>query len=230
MLGRRCSAEHAPRHRSGKGPAKKRPGANGSRRVCSSMDESVLADADRSRFRSFGTLNDIHPNGLALGKLHDIGPLESGGMDENVLSTFRGRHEAEAFGRIVPFHGTLHFHSRTGRCATARRGAEAAAGRAVSKATTGRSPCSACSGTTAAGWSRGTLVDRQYLGHLTAFLTLTNAYPQGRTRAHRGMAGLVEGIGMQERIALTVGQRHEAKPLFGIEPLDGCVMLGAETR
>ena len=44
-------------------------------------------------------------------------------MHEHILSTFCGRHEAEALGRIVPLNGTLHLHGRATRRTTARSAA-----------------------------------------------------------------------------------------------------------
>ena len=105
-------------------------------------------------------------------------------------------------------HGRRHQTHRPGRTTNTRTDASATAG----------------------GRGCGGLINREDFRDLTALLSLADAHAQGCPRADRIMAGLIECVGVQERVARTVGQRHEAKPLFGIEPLDGCVVLGAETR
>jgi hypothetical protein len=42
------------------------------------------------------------------------------------------------------------------------------------------------------------------------------------------MAGGVQGVGVQKRIARSIGQRNEAEALFRVEPLDRCIVLGPE--
>ena len=62
------------------------------------------------------------------------------------------------------------------------------------------------------------------------FLALADPHPQGCPWTDGIMAGLIESVGMQKCITRAIGQRHEAEPLFRVEPLDSRVVLGAEAR
>ena len=62
-----------------------------------------------------------------------------------------------------------------------------------------------------------------------SLLSLTYSHPQSCAWANGIVAGLVERVGVQERIARTVRQCHEAEPFFRVEPLHGRIVLGAES-
>jgi len=197
---------------------------------------SVVADS-RS-LGALGALDDVHHHDLSLVELGDAGPLQSGGMDKHVLAAFHRRDKAEALRRVVPLHRALHFDGRTGgRTATRRATGAATESTAISTTaetatiTTAHRATRRATGTTSATAGRrrrGTLVDRKHLGHLPALLALADADAQRCARTDRGMAALIQGIGVEECVTGTVGQRHEAEPLLGVEPLDGCIMLWPE--
>jgi hypothetical protein len=73
----------------------------------------LVQDLDRSGLGPFLTLADLHPHTLTFRQLTQSAPIESRGMNEDVLSTTILRYETEPLFDVVPFDRTETFLCRS---------------------------------------------------------------------------------------------------------------------
>src|SRR5271165_2802304 len=158
------------------------------------------SDRQRNRLTALRRVDDAHIDLLALGEMGNAGRLEDRYVDEHVLAAVFARNEAETLDAVEPldFAGDRNGCRRIrGNAPRSRRIAERAL-RALDD--TGR-------------------VDFEHPRHLGALGAGADLDAQFRAGGHRLVPGVLQRIGVQERVALAAGQLDEAVALVGLEPL-----------
>src|SRR5580692_3868751 len=151
----------------------------------------LLFEADRTRLRALGSLDDTHADRLALLPRAQSGTLEHRRVDENVLAAGLWRNEAEALVRIIPFHRAHHLDRGT-QVDLAARG------------TFLRARPRGELGPARRGLLGRALIDRDHLVDLAPLGSLAHSDPQRGSGADGLMAGGLQGVHMQEHVARAI--------------------------